>query len=57
MSNKYLQVQMQVWALKDHIQAKLCEWRFEVEQFNRVYNEVSTSGMFSIALVLVSAWC
>jgi SOS response regulatory protein OraA/RecX len=51
LNNKYLQVRLQAKALKDCIQAKLRNRRFEMEQFNRVYNRISASGMFSLNLI------
>ncbi|KAF6751590.1 hypothetical protein DFP72DRAFT_816334 [Ephemerocybe angulata] len=43
LGNKYLQVRMQARALKDRIQAKLRDRKFELDRLNRSYNQVSAS--------------
>jgi len=44
MNDKYLQARVQAKALKDRIQTKLRNRKFELERLNRVYHQVSASG-------------
>ncbi|TEB22275.1 hypothetical protein FA13DRAFT_1799042 [Coprinellus micaceus] len=43
MSNKYLQIRMQALAINQCIQSHLQGRKFELDQLNRTYNQVSAS--------------